>query len=543
MNNYNQLNDKIKGCLFGGAIGDALGYPVEFISHPEIVSKYGDHGIQQYEFNIPCEKGKFKEAQISDDTQMTLYTAEAILKNPDSKEEVLENIKKAYVVWMCKQTGVQPKVEIDLDIAKIDALNQRRAPGATCISALESINYGNEVYNDSKGCGAVMRIAPIGILSALKGWNTGRTEDFFHNSTMKFAGEVAEITHHHELSTYSSAICAEIIRECLLEEQIDLVKFKEIIERALFILPTSFHGVDFYLAAFEKQIKNVFNYIDDPREDWQIIESNLGGGWIAEEALAIALFCVARHINDFRACMVSAVNHSGDSDSTGAIAGNILGAILGYKNIPESFLTKLQNKNYIERIANNLFAIKLEIVNIQDLKDYGIKYWVEASGFIEKRLIEYGAFMIPNNLVQLLLKVSSNELILLDNDQYHFTKLEGNGTSYTKMLFGIRDITEFNSYNSKIDESEGFVEYAEKKFENNNEKDLTKKAIFIIENIYRCNEEDEFHELLPHWESLLTESREILLKYDKDNTYIPEANYLLERMPTLKLMELSLLNE
>ena len=107
MNNYNQLNDKIKGCLFGGAVGDALGYHVEFLSHPEIVSKYGDHGIQQYEFNIPCEKGKFKEAQISDDTQMTLYTVEAILKNPDSMEEILENIKKAYVIWMSKQTGIR----------------------------------------------------------------------------------------------------------------------------------------------------------------------------------------------------------------------------------------------------------------------------------------------------------------------------------------------------------------------------------------------------------------------------------------------------
>ena len=356
MNNYNQLNDKIKGCLFGGAVGDALGYPVEFISHPEIVSKYGDYGIQQYEFNIPCEKGKFKEAQISDDTQMTLYTAEAILKNPDSMEEILENIKKAYVIWMSKQTGISVSINIDLEIEKIEALNKQRAPGTTCITALQSINSGKEVKNNSMGCGGVMRVAPVGILGVVKEWDY--IENPFDNKTMKLAAQISQITHCHALSTYSSALCAEIIRQCILKEEITIDDFKEIIKEAIQNLVPSVCGFGHYWAMMQTRITNLFKYLDDPRDDWQIIESELGEGWVAPEALVIALFCVLRHFDDFSGCLIAAVNHSGDSDSTGAIAGNIIGAILGYKRIPQSYIVNIQNRDYIEMVSDRLTAIK-----------------------------------------------------------------------------------------------------------------------------------------------------------------------------------------
>lgn len=76
-----EIRDKIKGCLFGGAIGDALGYPIEFNTHAEIVNKYGSQGIYQYDLNYPWLNESIQEAQVSDDSQMTFYTAEAILKD------------------------------------------------------------------------------------------------------------------------------------------------------------------------------------------------------------------------------------------------------------------------------------------------------------------------------------------------------------------------------------------------------------------------------------------------------------------------------
>jgi ADP-ribosylglycohydrolase len=86
----------------------------------------------------------------------------------------------------------------------------------------------------------------------------------------------------------------------------------------------------------------------------EAVES-LGGGWIAEEALAIGLYCalVAR---DFREGVLLAVNHSGDSDSTRSIAGNLFGLIHGRSGIPVEWLETLELREVIERIGQDLWA-------------------------------------------------------------------------------------------------------------------------------------------------------------------------------------------
>ena len=75
---------------------------------------------------------------------------------------------------------------------------------------------------------------------------------------------------------------------------------------------------------------------------------------MGDEALAIAVFCALRHPDDFDAAIVAAVNHKGDSDSTGAIAGNLLGARLGLAGIPEKFLTRLELADIITEMADSL---------------------------------------------------------------------------------------------------------------------------------------------------------------------------------------------
>ena len=82
----------------------------------------------------------------------------------------------------------------------------------------------------------------------------------------------------------------------------------------------------------------------------------LGEGWVGDEAIAIAVFCVMRHIDSFEDCIISAVNHDGDSDSTGAIAGNIIGAILGYSAIPRHFLDTLEIEPVLLSAADDLCA-------------------------------------------------------------------------------------------------------------------------------------------------------------------------------------------
>uniref|UniRef100_A0A6S6M922 ADP-ribosylglycohydrolase n=1 Tax=Citrifermentans bremense TaxID=60035 RepID=A0A6S6M922_9BACT len=81
----------------------------------------------------------------------------------------------------------------------------------------------------------------------------------------------------------------------------------------------------------------------------------LGGGWVGEEALAISIYCSLVAKEDFARGVLLAVNHSGDSDSTGAITGNILGALLGSQQLPLKWLNQLELRDVIERVATDLF--------------------------------------------------------------------------------------------------------------------------------------------------------------------------------------------
>ncbi len=87
----------------------------------------------------------------------------------------------------------------------------------------------------------------------------------------------------------------------------------------------------------------------------EAVES-LGGGWVAEEALAIAVFCALK-AQDFAHGVLLAVNHSGDSDSTGAIAGNILGTLLGFEALPEALLSPLEQRAEIDQVARDLASV------------------------------------------------------------------------------------------------------------------------------------------------------------------------------------------
>ena len=162
------LKDRIRGSLVGGAIGDALGYPVEFIySYEGIQSRYGERGItrldtKQYSLG-KGEQGN--KAVVSDDTQMTLFTANGLLNAPKLGIEPKYSICRAYLEWLETQSGNR-KGKAECWIRDLPELNQRRAPGTTCISALQDIRRGLEPINNSKGCGGVMRVAPVALYAA-----------------------------------------------------------------------------------------------------------------------------------------------------------------------------------------------------------------------------------------------------------------------------------------------------------------------------------------------------------------------------------------
>lgn len=342
-----KLQDKVRGSLVGGAIGDAFGYPVEFIySFREIQIQYGEDGITRYDMRYPWIAGKRDKAQFSDDTQMTLYTAEGLLEAVRNDAPIVPAVCQAYLAWFGHQVGRKVKIGYESELARIPELNQRRAPGNTCLSALFAINSGKEPDNASKGCGGVMRVAPIGLYGASHGWEL--------DHTARLAGEAAELTHLHPLSTYSSAALAVMVQLCAVAETVDLDAFKVIVGMSVDVVEEVYGKSAPAMDEFKGIMAKALRLKDSRLQDWEIIENGLGGGWVAEETLAIAVFSVIRHIDDFNACMICAVNHGGDSDSTGAVAGNILGAVLGYDALPDRFTRDIQLKDLLLDTADAL---------------------------------------------------------------------------------------------------------------------------------------------------------------------------------------------
>ena len=105
-------------------------------------------------------------------------------------------------------------------------------------------------------------------------------------------------------------------------------------------------------------IDRALNLVDTEKPDHEAIKQ-IGEGWVAEETLAIAVYCVTKYFDNFEKALIASVNHGGDSDSTGAVTGNILGAAIGYDAIPEYFKTDLELHDVILHMADDLWRGKV----------------------------------------------------------------------------------------------------------------------------------------------------------------------------------------
>ncbi len=345
----NTLQDKIRGALIGGAIGDALGYPVEFIDSFEgIQSQYGEQGITRLEVRwTEVESTSVGKAVISDDTQMSLFTANGILNAKRQKIGMKYGICLAYIEWYLTQIGKKSGKYKDCWIGSLPELNKRRAPGNTCMTSLNDIYRGKDPINNSKGCGGVMRIAPIPLYAAVDNRMDVLEAD-------KLAGDAAEITHQHPLGYIPAALMSHVIYRLVLDEhptrEALIAYVLEGMGKLGDLFPQHYQEVLEMMGIARVAIDLSANN----RSDLQNIGA-LGEGWVGDEALAIALYCAIRHFDNFEQAMIAAVNHGGDSDSTGAVTGNILGAAVGYEAIPQFFKHDLELHDVILHMADDLY--------------------------------------------------------------------------------------------------------------------------------------------------------------------------------------------
>lgn len=376
-----RFEDAIRGSLVGGGAGDALGYPVEFWSEKEIRSSYGKEGITSYD--CPLEEGL---AVVSDDTQMTMFTATGVLQNLTKKRmgkdagPLRRDVYRHYLDWLYTQDRKRKK-EGESWLLELPELFARRAPGTTCMSALLSGECGTceDPINHSKGCGGIMRVAPVALCGDLVRLLSGQGEGLVltleqMKALDQLGADTAAVTHGHPLGYIPAAALVHIVHRivyggCTLGEDLyDITAECRMVMEQMY-------GENPYFGKFRKLLDEAVERSRNEVSDSENIRA-LGEGWTGDEAFAIALYCSLRHQGDFSGTLTAAVNHNGDSDSTGAIAGNIVGAMTGYERIDIKWKNRLELRRRLLELADDLC--------------FGCELWEDGVCYDEEWVKKYG---------------------------------------------------------------------------------------------------------------------------------------------------------
>jgi ADP-ribosylglycohydrolase len=296
--------------LFGLALGDTIGWPTEFLKLPQIYSRFGSKGIQE-----PPDP-----ALYTDDTQMTIALTEGLLEAglAASIDTQLKAISRHFIAWK-------------------NSPENNRAPGNTCMAAVrrleDGLSWKEAGIVSSKGCGSAMRVATIGYL--------------YQNDEAKLrevAKESGIITHGHPAAVAGSIAAAYLVKLAL-----DDVAPEEYLRRTLVFC----EGIS---NDFDKAMIRVTHVMGWGSETHAM--RHLGEGWTAEEAVALALYCVLRYSNDYAEAVRRGATSEGDSDSIACIAGGIMGARLGLEAIPLDWRERCENKTYLIDLAKRMAAAK-----------------------------------------------------------------------------------------------------------------------------------------------------------------------------------------
>ncbi|WP_158852589.1 ADP-ribosylglycohydrolase family protein [Saccharothrix deserti] len=329
-----------RGCVLAGAVADALGAPVESKPMDQIRELAGPLGV------TGMITGYDGVGRITDDTQMTLFTLEAVIRahaqqRRSGNGDVVRSLRMAYQRWLHTQGTSWVKARGPRHTSEtpegwligVRGLFKRRAPGATCFFTLQ--DYGTtgragtiaEPVNDSKGCGGVMRAAPVAL------WSQDPAVVF------EVAAASAAITHGHPSGYLPAGVLAVLVHHLLRG-----VPLRQALDAARTHL-VRWDGHNETSAALDAAVA-----LDGPPTPEKI--ATLGNGAVGESALAIAVYA-ALATDTLNAALLASVNHDGDSDSTGAVCGNIVGALYGEDAIDPTWLAQLELRDVIERLTDD----------------------------------------------------------------------------------------------------------------------------------------------------------------------------------------------
>jgi ADP-ribosylglycohydrolase len=335
MSTTSTLQKRASGALFGLAFGDALGAATEFLSVEEILKRFPPEGPRELTGN---------PAQVTDDTQMAIAVGEALLAaaQPYTSGSFEPVLRKAFVDWSV-------------------SLENDRAPGMTCMRACENLAEGMPWYEatvqGSKGCGANMRVAPVGLL----GLGEGDGAESLRAALAQFQ---AALTHGHPTGLAAADITSAAIADLAAGgEPADLsqrlrtyAQSQRTVYHADWLGPLwqrpGVSSPQEFIARGWDECMNVLDRLDAALRD---LDRNVdpcrltGAGWIAEEALATGLLCFLMHPADPVAAIRRAAVTSGDSDSIACLTGAFVGAHLGLAAWPADWIERIE---YRERLVH-----------------------------------------------------------------------------------------------------------------------------------------------------------------------------------------------
>jgi len=311
----NQI-EKAKGVLYGLAIGDAIGAPVEFLSANQIEEKYGERGIRE----LP------EPARFTDDTQLSLAVAEALIRAGESGiDSIMDAVREKFVGWLC------------------DPETPAKAPDATCMQAVSNMEKGfhwtQSGDRELKGSVSAARSGPIGYLY-----------QFQPEKLKGVAHAVGFATHAHDIADVSAVGAAYVVKLALDGTAPD----RMVPELITFTVGIS---DDWYRA-----VSRLEEYLT--RSKWEE-GAHMGDVWIGQECVSQALYCFLRHPDSYVETVFQAANTSGDSDTVACIAGGISGAYLGVDGIPEDWIKSIEKSAYLADLAYRL-ARKKESIGWED---------------------------------------------------------------------------------------------------------------------------------------------------------------------------------
>lgn len=321
---------RASGTLFGLACGDALGAPTEFLTVPEIERRYGAGGPRDLAGD---------PAPVTDDTQMALAVARALLEGTD-RVRLEPALRDHFVRWWASP-------------------DNDRAPGMTCLQACERLADGlpwrRATSESSKGCGANMRVAPVGLAPGL--------DDARRAGIAQFQ---SALTHGHPTALAASELTAFAVHR--LRGGMRLDDLPAALRQRCAEQRTTYHedwlgdlwarpgatGPEEFIARGWDECAAALDALDralarpDRHTDPCLAT---GAGWVAEEALATALHCVLLFPDEPVEALVRAATTSGDSDSIACLAGAFAGAAHGLGAWPAGWVERVEHADELAALG------------------------------------------------------------------------------------------------------------------------------------------------------------------------------------------------